>query len=341
MGCGLYYRSMSDAVVVTGGSGFIGSAFIRTQLKGSSVINIDVGSYAADDRRLQGCDVSKIDMDVTDAGLVTVLADISPKVVYHFAAETHVTRSETDPGLFFRTNVQGTRNVLDAASKAGVELVIHVSTDEVYGPALDRPFTEEDKQPGEGAATSAYARSKAIADDIATRYSDMPVIVVRPTNCFGPWQHPEKAIARWAIRALGGEPLPVWGDGLYVRDWMYVDDSCAAISLIAERGRPGEVFNIGPEAEVRANVDIARAVARAAGRSEDLAYLTEYDRPLHDRRYAVSAERLRSLGWSVSSSLEDRLQDTVNWYRENLGWWEPMVASAEALYTDSNERSSP
>lgn len=331
---------MSDAVVVTGGSGFIGSAFIRTQLEGRSVVNLDVGTYAADARRLEGCDVTTIEMDITDPGLGAALTDISPKVVFHFAAETHVTRSEIDPDLFFRTNVEGTRNVLDASSRSGAELVVHVSTDEVYGPALDRPFHESDKQPGEGAATSAYARSKALGDDIATGYSDVPVIVVRPTNCFGPWQHPEKAIPRWAIRALRDEPLPVWGDGLYVRDWMYVDDSCAAISLIAERGRPGEVFNIGPEAEVRANVDIARAVARAAGRSEDLVYLTEYDRPMHDRRYAVDAERLRSLGWSVSSSLEDRLQDTVNWYRENLGWWEPMVASAEALYADSNERST-
>ena len=331
---------MTDAVVVTGGSGFIGSAFIRTQLTDRAVFNIDADTYAADTRRLEGAEVTTIEMDVTDDALNSVLADISPRVVYHFAAETHVTRSETDPDLFFRTNVEGTRNVLDAASRAGTELVIHVSTDEVYGPALDRPFTEDDKQPGAGAATSAYARSKAVADDIATGYTEVPVIVVRPTNCFGPWQHPEKAIPRWAIRALRGEPLPVWGDGQYVRDWMYVDDSCAAISLIAERGSPGDVFNIGPQAEVRANVDIARAVARAAGRSEDLVYLTEYDRPLHDRRYAVDAERLRSLGWSVSSSLEDRLRDTVTWYRENLGWWEPMVTSAEALYADSNERST-
>lgn len=331
---------MSDAVVVTGGSGFIGSAFIRTQLQGRQVVNIDAGSYAADPRRLEDSDVRTVDMDIADDGVIALLTDIAPRIVYHFAAETHVTRSETDPGLFFRTNVDGTRNVLAGASSAGTDLVVHVSTDEVYGPALERPFIEDDKQPGEGAATSAYARSKAVADDIATGCTDVPVIVVRPTNCFGPWQHPEKAIPRWATRALRGEPLPVWGDGLYVRDWMYVDDSCAAISLIAGRGRPGQVYNIGPEGEVRPNVEIARTVARAAGISEDLVYLTEYDRPRHDRRYAVDAGRLRSLGWSVTSSLEKRLEQTVNWYRDNPGWWEPLLASAEALYLDAAERTT-
>jgi len=285
-----------------------------------------------------GTETTTVRMDVADLGLIDLLSDLRPRVVYHFAAETHVTRSESDPDAFFRNNVEGTRNLLVAAERAGVELLVHISTDEVYGPATGAPFKEGDKPPGEGRATSAYARSKALADDLARGCKGLPVIVVRPTNCFGPWQHPEKAIPRWATRALRAEPIPVWGDGLYVRDWMYVDDACAALSLIADRGRPGEVYNIGPEGDVRSNLDIARIVARAAGVSEDLIYLTAYDRPLHDRRYAVDATKLRSLGWNTTSSLEDRLEQTVAWYRDNKDWWGPMIKESEALYQDDRER---
>lgn len=325
-------------MVVTGGSGFIGSAFIRTQLLGRAVTNVDVGSYAADDRRLEACAVDTIRMDVTDEALFDLMSELSPETVFHFAAETHVTRSEEDPDLFYRANVEGTRNVLDAAARAGAKLVVHVSTDEVYGPALGRPFTEEDKAPAEGAATSAYAKSKAIADDLATSCRRLPVITVRPTNCFGPWQHPEKAIPRWTTRALRGEPLPVWGDGLYVRDWMFVDDACDAIMIIAKRGRAGDVFNIGPEGDTTTNLDIARTVARAATGTDELVYLTTYDRPRHDRRYSVDASRLRSLGWKVSAPLEQRLEQTVDWYRAHAGWWEPLIDPAERLYEDGLAR---
>lgn len=329
---------MVQRVVVTGGSGFIGSAFIRTQLADREVTNIDIGSYAADERRLEGSAVATTQMDVADERLSDLMSELSPEVIFHFAAETHVTRSEADPDLFYRSNVEGTRNLLDAAARAGAQLVVHVSTDEVYGPALDRPFTEEDKRPGEGAATSAYAKSKAIADDLATSCTSVRVITVRPTNCFGPWQHPEKAIPRWATRALRGEPLPVWGDGMYVRDWMFVEDACDAITVIAQRGDAGDVFNIGPQGDVIPNIDIARTVARAATGTDDLVYLTDYDRPLHDRRYAVDSSRLRSLGWEVSAPLGLRLEQTVDWYRNHSEWWEPLTGPAEALYEDELAR---
>ena len=329
---------MLQRVIVTGGSGFIGSAFIRTQLTGRAVTNIDIDSYAADDRRLEGCAVNTIRMDVADDRLVALMSDLSPEAVFHFAAETHVTRSEADPELFFRSNVEGTRIVLEAAAQAGARLVVHVSTDEVYGPAIERPFTEGDKRPAEGAATSAYAKSKAIADDLATTCRSVPVITVRPTNCFGPWQHPEKAIPRWATRAIRGERLPVWGDGLYVRDWMFVEDACEAIMAVAEKGRAGDVFNIGPQGDVITNLDIARTVARAAAGTDDLVYLTAYDRPLHDRRYSVDTSRLRALGWKVSAPLEQRLEQTVDWYREHVDWWEPLIGAAEALYADGPAR---
>jgi dTDP-glucose 4,6-dehydratase len=259
--------------------------------------------------------------------------------VVHFAAETHVTRGEQDETVFFRANVEGTRNLLEAAVDAGAGVIVHVSTDEIYGTCEGTPFKEDEKQPGEGAATSAYARSKALADDLARSYfGRAPVVVVRPTNCFGAWQHPEKAIPRWIVRAITGERLPVWGDGAQVRDWMAVEDACAAIEVLIERRITGEVFNIAPEGSSRTNLEIARTVARAAGREEDAVYLTEYDRPRHDRRYAVDASKLRALGWSPQLDLDAKIAETVAWYRANRGWWESLVGDAEALYSDATER---
>ncbi len=305
---------MSGPIVVTGGRGFIGSAFVRRALaRGVHVTNVDAGTYAADPRRLPAAHdlLGDHTLDVTDERLAEVVE--GAEAIVHFAAETHVTRGETAEEIFFRTNVEGTRAVLDAAALTGVELVVHVSTDEVYGPASSEPFAEEDKEPGEGRATSAYARSKALADDLALGFDGGPrVVVVRPTNCFGPWQHPEKAIPRWIARALSGGRLPVWGDGGYVRDWMFVDDACEAIELLLEQ-RPGPgAYNVGPQGDAVTNLAIARAIARLAGRGDDAVYLTEYDRPRHDRRYSVDASKLRGLGWG------------------------PLVATAEALYDDES-----
>lgn len=327
---------MSGTTVVTGGLGFIGSAFVRRAAeRGTSVVVLDAGTYAADARRIAPVAhlVDERAVDVTAPGLDRHLVDAN--VVVHFAAATHVTRSEADERTFFRTNVDGTRAVLAAAHRAGVETLVHASTDEVYGPASGRPFTEDDKAPGEGRATSAYARSKALADDLALTSAGRPrTIVVRPTNCFGPWQHPEKAIPRWVVRALSGRRLPVWGDGRYVRDWMHVDDVCSAIEMLIEkRAEPG-AYNVGPQGDPVANVEIARTIARLAGAGDDAVYLTAYDRPDHDRRYSVDAAKIRALGWAPASSLDEGLAATVAWYRDNRGWWEPLVAEAESLYDD-------
>ena len=225
--------------------------------------------------------------------------------------------------------------MLDAAAEAGSCRVVHMSTDEVYGPCPADPFREEDKLPGEGLATSAYARSKAVADDLARSYADrVDVVVARPTNCIGPWQHPEKAVPRWATRALRGERLPVWGDGEQVRDWMFVEDAVSALRLLAERGERGAVYNVGPEAEGVPNVEIARAVARAAGRDEACVYLSHYDRPQHDRRYAVANDRITALGWRAARSLEAAVAETVDWYRANEAWWSTLIPDAERLYAD-------
>ncbi len=335
--------TMVDGTLVTGGLGFIGSTFVR-QLASNGVepIIVDADTYAGDERRLVGREQVRVErLDIADPGFLELVGEVKPRVIVHFAAESHVTRSESDADVFWRTNVEGTRNVLEAALAAGVRRVVHISTDEVYGPCPGDPFREEDKEPGEGLASSAYARSKAVADDLALSYSDrLDVVVARPTNCFGPWQHPEKAVARWTTRALRGERLPVWGDGQQVRDWMFVEDASEAISVLIERGERGGVYNVAPEGSDLANLTIARAIAEAAGLGEDAVYLTAYDRPDHDRRYAVQASKIRALGWSPTVGLEERIAETVGWYRDNEGWWRPLVDDAEGLYRDDTERSS-
>ena len=329
---------MSGRVLVTGGLGFIGSAFVRAlAADGEAVLNADLDTYAGDERRIAGAGelVETVRLDVASPELEELVRAEQPSLVVHFAAESHVTRSEDAPDVFFHANVAGTRAVLDAAVALGSCRVVHMSTDEVYGPCPADPFREEEKLPGEGLATSAYARSKALADDLARSYADrVDVVVARPTNCIGPWQHPEKAVPRWATRALRGERLPVWGDGGQVRDWMFVDDAVSALRLLSERGQRGQVYNVGPQAEGVPNVEIARAVARAAGQEESCVYLSHYDRPQHDRRYAVATDRIAALGWRASRSLEAAIAETVAWYREHEAWWSTLVPDAEGLYAD-------
>ena len=330
---------MSGRALVTGGLGFIGSAFVRAlAADGQAVLNVDAGTYAGDERRLAEVDpglVETVRMDIADPGLAEVVRAERPPLLVHFAAETHVTRSEEAAETFFRTNVDGTRGVLDAAVAAGVERVVHISTDEVYGPCPADPFREDQKLPGEGLATSAYARSKAVADDLARSYAGrLAVVIARPTNCIGPWQHPEKAVPRWATRALRGERLPVWGDGQQVRDWMFVDDAVSGLRALVERGEPGAAYNLGPAGEAVPNVEIARMVARAAGVGSDAVYLSAYDRPQHDRRYAVSTERVAALGWSATRTVAEAVAETVAWYRDHTEWWQTLVPEAERLYAD-------
>jgi dTDP-glucose 4,6-dehydratase len=330
---------MSGRVLVTGGLGFIGSAFVRALARdGQAVLNVDLDTYAGDERRLAevaGAGVETVRMDVAAPEIADLVALERPPLIVHFAAETHVTRSEHAAEDFFRTNVEGTRRLLDAAVAAGVGRVVHMSTDEVYGPCPGEPFREHQKEPGEGLATSAYARSKALADDLACSYADrLDVVVARPTNCIGPWQHPEKAVPRWTTRALRGERLPVWGDGGQVRDWMFVADAVSGLRAIAERGERGAVYNVGPAAEAVPNVEIARMVARAAGAGDDAVYLSAYDRPDHDRRYAVSVERIAGLGWAARHPLDRAIPETVAWYRDHADWWGTLVPEAERLYAD-------
>lgn len=340
-------------VLVTGGAGFLGSHFVRRALAAgvAALANLDLLTYAGDAARLAGVASDPryqfLWGDVASPQTVAqAFASFRPDVVVHYAAESHVTRSESDPDRFFRTNLEGTRVLLQAAAISGVEVFVHVSTDEVYGPILTGAFTERDKPAGEGLATSPYARSKALADDLAHSYADrLPVVVARPTNAFGPWQFPEKVLPRWITRALRGEPLLLWGDGLYVRQWLAAEDFAVAIGVLAERGQPGQAYNVAPHHDPEiTNLALARWLLAYLGLPEDRLHFSAYDRPDHDRRYAVDAAKIRALGWAPGACWE-QLAATVDWYRasssEGAGWWQAHVAEAESIYSDATHAPVP
>lgn len=335
----------SDRMLVTGGAGFLGSHFVRYWLgeDRGDVLNLDLLTYAGSLARLSAIEKDEryrfMRGDVTDQEAVgAVIADYRPEYVTHFAAESHVTRSEQDPDRFRRTNIDGTRAMLESASDNGVRRFVHISTDEVYGPILDGAFREEDKKPGDQQATSPYAKSKAIADDLAREFdSDMDVVVIRPTNCFGPWQYPEKAFARWIARALTDQPLLVWGDGLYVRQWLYADGLSEAIGRVLEAEKPDPVYNVGPRHEPEiTNVALARWLLEELELPEDRLVFTDYDRPDHDRRYSVDPGRIEALGWKPGDAW-DHFAKTVEWFRTNTDWWKPLMPDAESIYVDGSK----
>lgn len=333
----------SQRVLVTGGAGFLGSHFVRRALGSdlSALVNVDLLTYAGDLARLVDVEkdprysFEKADI-ASSVDVERLVHRVRPDLIVHYAAESHVTRSETDPERFLRTNVAGTKTLLDAALGAGVKRFVHVSTDEVYGSIATGSYSESDKKPGPGNATSPYARSKAQADDLALSYSDqIEVVVARPTNAFGPWQFPEKALPRWVTRALRGEPLLVWGDGLYIRQWLYAEDFAAAIELLADVGEAGRAYNVGPKHDPEiTNIDLARWIVDEMGLPAETIRMTAYDRPDHDRRYAVDPSAIQALGWK-SGDVYSQMESTVRWYRDNSSWWERHVAEAESIYSDS------
>jgi dTDP-glucose 4,6-dehydratase len=330
------------SVLITGGAGFLGSHFVRLAVRSGarSVINLDALTYAGDPSRLSDiedvpdyhfvhCNI--VDRDAT----VAVFAEHRPESVVHFAAESHVTRSESGPESFFETNVEGTRNVLHAARKTGVDRVIHISTDEVYGSLDEGTFNERDKQIGLNRAAPGYATSKSEADDLAMESSEtLNISVARPTNAFGPGQFPEKAFPRWLTRALRGESIPIWGDGLYVRQWLYAEDLARAVGILLGKGKSGEAYNIGPNHDPEiTNIDLANWIVKHYQLDDSVIEMTEYDRPNHDRRYSVDASKIRSLGWEPSDVWQ-RFAETADWYRANESWWRRHIDEAESIYHD-------
>ncbi len=315
-------------LLVTGGAGFIGSHFIQrwvAQHPSDEVVVLDRLTYAGSRARLVEAERTGrcrfVRGDVCDAKAVRA-AMRGTHAVVHFAAETHVDRSITDAAPFLRTNIEGTYTVLHSAHAAGVDRVLHISTDEVYGPVLEGAVDE-------GAPLSPrspYAASKAAADLLAQAMrstTGLPVIVARPTNIFGPAQFPEKFVPLCVTNSFEGRPLPLYGDGQQRRAWLYVTDLCDALTLLLERGELGATYNVAGGTE-QSNLDTAKMIVAAAGGSSDLITFVA-DRPGHDRRYAMDDAKVRALGWRPTMTFAQGLAETVTWYREHAEWWRPLA----------------
>ena len=313
-------------LLVTGGAGFIGSNYVRWVLARTddSVVVYDALTYAGNRDNLRGLDddprLAFIQGDVCDRdGVAEAMAGCD--AVVHFAAESHVDRSIVGPDAFVSTNCGGTNVVCDTARLLEVAKVVHVSTDEVYGSIDEGSFNEADPL----APRSPYSASKAGADLIALAYREthgLPVTITRTTNNFGPYQHPEKLIPLFTTNLLDGLAVPLYGDGLNVRDWCHVDDNCAAIDLVLRQGQPGEIYNVAGGNELT-NREVTDRLLALCGRDESFIQPVA-DRLGHDRRYSVDAAKITALGWSPDRQFDEALAATVDWYRDNRWWWEPL-----------------
>ncbi|WP_278743325.1 dTDP-glucose 4,6-dehydratase [Mitsuokella jalaludinii] len=329
-------------IIVTGGAGFIGSNFIYYMLKkhpSDRIICVDKLTYAGNLETLEAAMEKKnfkfIRADIADRQAVyRIFEQEKPDIVVNFAAESHVDRSIENPEIFLQTNVIGTSVLLDACRKYGIDRYHQVSTDEVYGDLpLDRPdlfFTEETNLK----TSSPYSASKAGADLLVMAYHrtyKIPTTISRCSNNYGPYHFPEKLIPLMIINALSDKKLPVYGDGKNVRDWLYVEDHCRAIDLILQKGRVGEVYNIGGHNE-RANIDVVKTILKELGKPEDLIeHVT--DRKGHDRRYAIDPTKIHTeLGWEPETKFEDGIKKTVKWYLEHRDWWMGIISGDYQTY---------
>lgn len=303
-------------LLVTGGAGFIGSNFVHYLLGETdhTVVTVDALTYAGSRDNLEGpLDSPRhefVEGDIRDAELAADLVGRTDAVV-NFAAESHVDRSIDSAASFVSTNVSGTQTLLDAARKTNCNCFLQVSTDEVYGEILAGRFTEDDRL----TPRNPYAATKAGADLLASSYHttyDLPVLITRSSNNYGPRQHPEKLIPTLITRAAAGEPLPLYGDGSNVREWTYVRDNCRAVELLLREGTPGEIYNVGSGTELT-NVEVARRVLDAVGAPEELIEFVE-DRPGHDQRYALDTGKITALGWEPRWSFDEGLAETIDYY---------------------------
>ena len=323
-------------ILITGGAGFIGANFSEYELKHhpeDQLVCLDALTYAGNlaslDNALKAPNFTFVRGDIADRACVNALFEKEkPDIVVNFAAETHVDRSVEDPEVFLRTKVMGTQALMDACRRYGVGRFHQVGTDEVYGDLpLDRPdlfFTEETPLH----TSSPYSASKASADLLVLAYArtfKLPVSVTRCSNNYGPCQFPEKLIPLMVSRALNDQSLPVYGKGENVRDWLYVEDHCAAIDLVMRKGREGEIYNVGGHNE-RANLDVVKTILRELGKPESLITFVT-DRPGHDRRYAIDPAKIhRELGWLPQTKFDDGIRRTVRWYTENRKWLQDILA---------------
>ena len=318
-------------VLVTGGAGFIGSNFIHYWLKNhpdDQVINFDALTYAGNLQNLK--DIEKSPNYTFIKGDITSAKDVrsafkNVDTVVNFAAESHVDRSILNPAPFILTNVVGTQILLDAAKDTNVSRFHHVSTDEVYG-ALNLNSKERFNEDSPYHPNSPYAASKAASDHLVRVYSKtygLPITISNCSNNFGPYQFPEKLISLAITNLLEGKKVPVYGDGLYVRDWLYVEDHCTAIDLVLQKGKIGETYCIGEDNDIP-NIDVIKKALKILGKSEDQIEYVK-DRPAHDRRYAIDATKIKKeLAWQPKYDFEKALKLTVNWYRESKDWWQKL-----------------
>lgn len=328
-------------ILVTGGAGFIGANYVLRRLRErpeERVVVIDALTYAGNLESLKPAEghprFAFHRADITeDAEVAPIFAAEAPEVVVHFAAESHVDRSILGPRVFTKTNVLGTQVLLDAARQHGVKRFVMVSTDEVYGSlGPTGAFSETSPlQP-----SSPYSASKASADLLALAYQHtfgLDVVVTRCSNNYGPLQFPEKLIPLMILNALEDKPLPVYGDGMQVRDWIHVEDHCAAVDAVREHGKSGHVYNIGCKNE-RPNIEIVRAILGHLKKPDSLIRYVQ-DRPGHDRRYAIDPAKIeQELGWTPQKRFEDALIETIEWYLGNRGWWERVRSGAYRDYYD-------
>lgn len=316
-----------ERILVTGGAGFIGSNFVRLLFRRRRKIHLSVLdklTYAGNIENIEDLmhrrDFKFVKGDICNAKL---LDDLLPgtDIIYNFAAETHVDRSILEAGSFVKTDVVGTYTLLQRALKHKIPRFVQISTDEVYGSILSGKFRENDPL----LPNSPYSASKSGADLLVRSFHKtygLPVVITRSSNNYGPYQHPEKFIPLFITNAIEGKALPLYGDGMNVRDWIFVEDNCRAIELVGRKGKIGEIYNIGA-CEEKPNVEIARRIIGLVGADENLlAFIS--DRPGHDRRYAVDTRKIKRLGWDKHFNFNEGLKRTVRWYMRNRDWWKPI-----------------
>ncbi len=315
--------------LVTGGSGFIGSNFVRQMLQNDTnchIVNLDKLTYAGNPANLVDIEMDErysfVHGDICDTDVVRqIFHQHKPQIIINFAAETHVDRSIGSPDDFIKTDVFGVFTLLEASKEFGVDLFLQISTDEVYGSIAEGSFREGDPM----LPSSPYSASKAGGDRLAYSYYvtyNLPVIITRASNNYGPFQYPEKLISLFVTNALEDRHLSVYGDGKNVRDWLYVSDHCSAIHFIIENGELGEVYNVGGGNELQ-NIHITHQILELLGKSTDLIKFVE-DRKGHDLRYSLDCSKLNQLGWMPKHSFDEALAETIQWYQSNEAWWVPI-----------------
>ena len=315
-------------LLVTGGAGFIGSNFIRQMLnkyEDYKITNLDKLTYCGNLENLKGISRDKnykfIKGDIADSRLVDRLVGNSD-IVINFAAETHVDRSISRPADFIKTNVLGTHTLLEAAKKSNIKLFIQISTDEVYGSINEGSFMETDALK----PNSPYSAAKASGDLLARSYFvtfKLPVIITRSSNNFGPFQYPEKVMPLFITNALQDKELPLYADGMNVRDWLFVIDNCEAIEAVMHKGKPGEVYNIGGGKEIT-NMELTHNILELLGKPKSLIKFVN-DRPGHDKRYALDITKIKDMGWSPRHDFRSSLKLTIDWYKANEAWWKKLI----------------